>query len=339
MSTAAKGNWHILGAGAQGLLWAAQFARSQFPVQLLLRTGASDSPAGNHGDVRRASVVSGQLAAEPASSAPSSPAHHSLTLCYEHDGANEFLPVATGAITPIRRLLVTVKAGDVGDALRGIRDMLAADVLLLILANGIGAEAAARAVLPQARILMGTSTHGSFRRERLHVVHAGIGSIRIGPGEGEAERLGAELIRDLPASMAIVWDTQIRERLWRKLAINACINPLTAVLDCRNGELLHNAGVQHDWPLLADEAAAVLRGEGIAISAAELLDELRAVATATANNFSSMHQDVAHGRRSENAWISGALLQAAQRHGLSLPTHAQWQTRLARRCAQTGSPG
>lgn len=343
MSTAAKGNWHILGAGAQGLLWAAQFARAQLPVQLLLRADALNNEVDGGGD-RTATINAGA-------------ASQHVDICYEHAGISTVCTVATGAVAPIRRLLVTVKAGDVAGALRGIRALLADDVLLVILANGIGAEAEARAVLPQARILMGTSTHGSYRRDRLHVVHAGVGSIRIGAGESTSEdpskgpdkapnrdegkppHLGAELIADLPPAMAISWDTHIRERLWRKLAVNACINPLTAVLDCRNGDLLQHEGVQQDWPLLADEAAAVLSAEGIAVSGTELLDELRAVATTTAGNYSSMHQDVAHGRRSENAWITGALLQAARRHGLSLPTHQRWQERLARRCAETGSPG
>jgi ketopantoate reductase len=45
------------------------------------------------------------------------------------------------------------------------------------------------------------------------------------------------------------------------------------------------------------------------------------VARLTAENRSSMLRDVESGRRTENHFITGALLREAQRRGLTLPTH------------------
>lgn len=38
------------------------------------------------------------------------------------------------------------------------------------------------------------------------------------------------------AGIAHDWSLDILSRLWRKLALNCAINPLTVLHDCRNGE-------------------------------------------------------------------------------------------------------
>lgn len=301
MKQAQKGNWQILGAGSQGLLWAASLARAGESVTLLRRDAGATAETIQY-------------------DAPTGQANYPVT------------SAALTAVTPNTHVLVTVKATELTAALPALAPH--APRLVVLLQNGIGAEAIARQCLPEATVIwLGTSTHGSFRKARNHVVHAGLGGIWLGPGRGalaSAEH-GNCLMQLQRSDLDVQWDERILARLWRKLAVNSCINPLTALLNCRNGELLQSPLARHWLPVLADEAAAVLQADGLPLTATELLAEVERIANATAANYNSMQQDYQQHRPTEIRFITGALLTAAARHGLSAPHHAELLQRVEQR--------
>ena len=59
---------------------------------------------------------------------------------------------------------------------------------------------------------------------------------------------------------------------------------------------------------------------------------------ATAANYSSMHQDVSNGRRTEISYLLGYACEAAARHRLQLPHLQQLQQRLVNQLQQRGLP-
>ncbi|MFT7914881.1 ketopantoate reductase C-terminal domain-containing protein, partial [Salmonella enterica] len=61
------------------------------------------------------------------------------------------------------------------------------------------------------------------------------------------------------AGIAQTWSTEILSRLWRKLALNCAINPLTVLHDCRNGELLQHPG---QLAALSEELGRLLVASG-----------------------------------------------------------------------------
>lgn len=117
---------------------------------------------------------------------------------------------------------------------------------------------------------------------------------------------------------------EIRAARLRKLLANVCLNPVTAAFGVRNGALAEPPYARFA-EALAREAAPVLAAEGLKIAPAEALRRVMAVAKATAENRSSMLQDLAAGRKTEIEEISGALLRLARRHRLAVPTHAAFR--------------
>lgn len=79
-----------------------------------------------------------------------------------------------------------------------------------------------------------------------------------------------------------------------------------------------------------EEAAAVARAEGADIAAGDVLQELAEV---HAESTSSMYRDVAAGREPELDAIPGAVLRAAQRHGIAAPTVQELADRIRERAA------
>ncbi|MBA4726873.1 MAG: putative 2-dehydropantoate 2-reductase [Pseudomonas sp.] len=299
--------WHILGAGALGSLWATRLARAGLPVRLILRSAQrldEYQRAGGLGLRENGKLERFDIPAE--------------------------LPDAP---TTIRRLLVACKAYDAEAAVSRVAARLAPGAELLLLQNGLGSQQAIAERWPQARCIFVSSTEGAYRETDFQVLFAGRGQNWLGdPHGGAAPAWLGELDR---AGIAQTWSTEILSRLWRKLALNCAINPLTVLHDCRNGELL-----QHPVQLavLSEELGRLLVASGQPAAANDLENEVLRVIEATAANYSSMHQDVRLGRRTEIAYLLGHACATAETLGLPAPTLHALHQRLCEHLRQRGLP-
>lgn len=299
--------WHVLGAGSLGTLWAARLARAGLPVRLILR---------DH--VRLASYQ----------------AANGLTLV-EHGAAHTYPVVGETCDSPgpIHRLLVACKAYDAQEAVAQLEHRLAPDAELILLQNGLGSQDAVAAQLPQARCIFASSTEGAFRESDWRVVFAGHGYTWLGDASHPTPPLWLDDLQ--AAGIPHEWSTDILTRLWRKLALNCAINPLTVLYECRNGDLQAH---QCEVATLCAELADLLACCGQPAAAQDLQSEVERVIQATAANYSSMYQDVASARRTEISYLLGYACQAAARHQLSLPHLQQLQVRLVQRLSARGLP-
>jgi 2-dehydropantoate 2-reductase len=108
------------------------------------------------------------------------------------------------------------------------------------------------------------------------------------------------------------------QMIWEKTSVNAGINPLTAILNVPNGRLLGMNDIRQLMRDLVVEAAKVAATEGYRFdrSLVELTEE---ICLNTAENVSSMLQDIRAGRRTEIEAISGEILRRAQIASLPTP--------------------
>lgn len=289
--------WHILGAGSLGTLWATRLARAGVPVRLILRNEA-----------RLADYRAGQ----------------GLTLVEQ--GVEQTYPVVgetPGSPEPIHRLLVACKAYDAQSAIAQLHPRLAPDAELILLQNGLGSQDAVAAQVPLARCIYASSTEGAFREGDWRVVFAGHGYTWLGDAGHPTPPLWLDDLQ--AAGIPHDWASDILTRLWRKLALNCAINPLTVLYQCRNGGLQAHAC---EVATLCAELAELLECCGQPAAAQDLHSEVQRVIQATAANYSSMHQDVANHRRTEISYLLGYACQAAARHQLVLPHLQQLQARL-----------
>jgi len=266
--------WHILGAGSLGTLWATRLARAGLPVRLILR------------DIDRLHDYA---------------TAGGLTLVEQGVASSYAIPGETpDSPEPIRRLLVACKAYDAESAVAGVAHRLAPDAELILLQNGLGSQEAVAALVPQARCISASSTEGAFRDGDWRVVFAGHGYTWLGDA---GHPVAPFWLDDLEAArIPHEWSADILTRLWRKLALNCAINPLTVLHDCRNGGLQ-----QHHCEVatLCAELSELLQCCGQPAAAQDLQQEVERVILATAANYSSMHQDVSNGRRTEISYLLG----------------------------------
>ncbi|MFN9526974.1 MAG: putative 2-dehydropantoate 2-reductase [Pseudomonadaceae bacterium] len=299
--------WHILGAGSLGSLWAARLARAGLPVRLILRNPQRLEAYRQAGGLTL--IEAGQ------------PQQYAI--------AAE-LPQAD---TPIHHLLLACKAYDAQSAVATIAGRLAPGAELLLLQNGLGSQDEVAQRLPKQRCLFVSSTEGAFRPADFQVVFAGNGHNWLGdPSDPQPPTWLDELQR---AGIAHQWSPDILTRLWRKLALNCAINPLTVLHDCRNGGLTEHPA---EVATLCAELDELLQRCGQPAAAENLHEEVQRVISATAANYSSMHQDVAQGRRTEISYLLGYACAAAQRHQLHVPHLQHLQQRLLSHLRERGLP-
>lgn len=300
-------SWHILGAGSLGSLWACRLASAGLPVRLILRNPARLEDYQNAGGLTLRD--GGQTTRHPV------PAE---------------LP---DAATPIQRLLVACKAYDAETALAQVGHRLTPSSEILLLQNGLGSQQAIAERWPQSRCIFVSSTEGAYREADWRVVFAGRGENWLGdPAEATPPHWLAELAL---ASVPATWTPAIMGKLWRKLALNCAINPLTVLHDCRNGGLLER---REEVGALCGEVAELLAACGHAEAAQGLEAQVLQVIEATAGNYSSMYQDVAAGRRTELSYLLGYACRAAVQASLPVPRLADLQQRLQALLARRGLP-
>ncbi|KAF9469856.1 ketopantoate reductase PanE/ApbA C terminal-domain-containing protein [Collybia nuda] len=237
--------------------------------------------------------------------------------------------------------------------------------------------------------ILASNTHGAFRKGTYDIVHAGLGSIEFGIVPDPAERdfeagfvdetvpklertprivdiasstddPSFEKYRSLRSTIAALllleplnasWKpiAEIQTILRRKLVVNAIINPLTALMGCRNGDILNTAASHRLMQRICQEASDVyaaqvkagsqtwldsLTSQGMstenvaigrlprALTRPMLEEEVLRVAKATKGNISSMLADIQHGRTTEIDFINGYLLKLGSTYHIEMPATA-----------------
>lgn len=284
--------WHLLGAGSIGSLAAHRLLQSGYQVRSINRQQTAQQRTLHWPDGRQ----------------------HTFSL-----------PPAT-LDEPIDRLLLAVKAGDTRAALQPLVARLHPTAVILRLQNGMGSLGGV--ALPAAlQIFHLVTTDGAWRNgEQVHVVAEN--QTLIGVEESAVELSPPSWFEVLqPHWPSLQWCQDIERAQWRKLAVNAVINPLTALHRCRNGELLDGAERQQQMAALAAEVDQVLSVR-YPDWPMDTLARSCEIATQTAANTSSMLADVLAGRTTELRYINGYLLDQAKRIGLLLPAHQSLTHRL-----------
>lgn len=279
--------WHVLGAGSIGCLFTHELQRGGIDVNVLLRTRPADP-------LRELTVEQGSTCQQQKISVS-----------------------ASAANSEINFLLVTTKAYDVLSAIDSVAHRLHDNTTLVLLANGLGFAEQVVNKYPHLDLYQGTTTEGAYRVADFHIRHAGVGATRIGAANAPLPPLWfSAWERAMPR---VAWEANIEAALWHKFAINCAINPLTAIHRCANGQLQEQPLLKKSVTALCNEIALVSEALGFQGTAATIHTDTKRVIGATADNRSSMLQDVLGQRQTEIDYLNGHLARIAGIHGIPTP--------------------
>ena len=220
-------------------------------------------------------------------------------------------------------VLVLVKAFSTEAVAERLAERVAPETPVLTLQNGLGNAEALAARLEPKQVLAGIATLGALRESAGVVRLTGRGECVIGAWDRAGERHAgpaAELLTraGIPSTVA----PSVLPVLWKKLAVNAVINPLTAILRVPNGELLDRPELDPLIAEIAEEVWRVAERHKIPLPMPpELVEEVRRVCRGTASNRSSMLRDVEEGRPTEIDSINGAVARLGREREAPTPAN------------------
>ncbi|MFK3937043.1 2-dehydropantoate 2-reductase [Alkalihalobacillus sp. NPDC078783] len=190
------------------------------------------------------------------------------------------------------------------------------DQSYLFLQNGMAhVEIASR--LNDPTIAFATISHGAVRINQTTVQHTGVGELNWAMFQARSNTLTHWLHTIQSSEFPIFEKETWEELLWMKLVVNACINPITALIGKKNGELLESHELNHLMRSVFDEAISL---HPLEPDMEKVWTHVLSVCKQTAENTSSMFIDIKQERQTEVDAILGYLLRRAQIVGRSLPT-------------------
>lgn len=222
---------------------------------------------------------------------------------------------------PVRAAIVCVKTFGTRWAAETAARLLAPDGVAVTVQNGLGNVETLAAALGEERVSGGVIYVGAALRPDGSLFATGPGRVEIGrpraAGPAAALEEVGRLLTEGGMTVTVVDDPW--PSIWRKVAVNAAMNPTTALFSCTNGELLDHPAGRPIADELAREAARVARAAGVGVSEEEVVEAWQGIARTLGENRSSMLQDVSAGRRTEIDAICGAVAREGARRGVATP--------------------
>ncbi|KAI8803414.1 ketopantoate reductase PanE/ApbA C terminal-domain-containing protein [Cladochytrium replicatum] len=277
-------NFQVVGKGAVGSLMGCYFHLANVPVSFIARAASS------HPTFLR-------------------PSNQPLAIPIE--------TLATRS-SPFERMLICTKAFSIQpffeNLVRDNPNLISDSTVVFLCNNGLGvAEEFESLQIRLPRILHVINTHGCLLHDKNSVEHTGIGQMIIGsPNSDVSDTLFAEvddLARAVPDLRIKVERDPKTFATWmvKKWVMNCTINPLTALLGCKNGELLRSRSL---LDVLLKECLVFVKENypHVEIDEKTMMEDILRVLRSTAKNKSSMLVDVESNRRTEILYLNGRMV-------------------------------
>lgn len=275
-------DWHILGAGSIGLLWAAELSKAGYKV-CLLRHKTAPYPQQIMLDDKPYAVE------------------------VRHNSQAR----------SINNLLITTKTWQTLPALKAIQHAIKPNTRLVLLQNGMANQTWLAENFPHNPVFAAITTDGAWRQQAWQVQRTGFGRTVY----GALNKAAADIKLDLHCGLVVEKSDNIQAALWQKLVMNCCINPLTALYDCLNGELLQSPKALEQTEQIIIECLLIAEKLGLAEHLSTIKEQVYTVMQSTAKNSSSMREDIRQQRPSEIDAINGFIVQQGKMLGIPTPTN------------------
>jgi len=219
-------------------------------------------------------------------------------------------------------VLICVKSYDTAGVATALRPAVRPETIVLSLQNGVENEDALASVLGLPPLMLALTQIGVALTAPGVVEFSGRGNIVFGEPDGSrsarAERVHAALVQaGIPADIR----ADIRVAVWEKLAWNAGFNAVTTITRSTVAEVLAVPVTRELVVRAMEEVDAVATALGIPVRRRRTHRIVEDSVAALPDFHTSMLQDLLRGRRLEHDAITGAVVRAAERVGVAVPTN------------------
>lgn len=210
-------------------------------------------------------------------------------------------------------VIVAVKYDQLADVLETLKS-INHQIPILFAQNGL-AHFEQGLQLPQQHIAYSSVQFGAQKQDDTTVLHRGIGPVKIAVARGPVETF--EAILELNNQVfPVVQQFNAEQMLTEKALLNCFINPLTAILQVKNGELVTS---KYAFQILQTLYNELMEAFPSMLETFQF-EDVCSLCERTAMNTSSMLTDRLKGQKTEVDTIVGAVIEKARENGHMVPT-------------------
>ncbi|AWE06572.1 ketopantoate reductase [Lysinibacillus sp. 2017] len=273
----------IIGAGAVGLLLASFYAENGAEVRLITRAKNKQE---KYIQIKRTNT----------------------------DATTQFFQVEEAST--IRQdtdlVIIAVKYGQLQQVYEQLKT-IRSTIPLLFVQNGI-AHFEEAMQLEQQNIAFSSVQFGAQKLDVHHVAHKGMGLMKIAVGKGELSKFS--IVKSFSSDLLpILFELDAEAMLMEKALLNSFINPLTAILRVKNGQLIEQNNAFQLLKSLYNEIIDTFPQYADTFQ----FEQVVGLCEKTSQNTSSMLADIQAGRKTEIDTIVGAILKKAHIQNKQMP--------------------
>lgn len=244
----------------------------------------------------------------------------------DEDGVtNTYHPTAvtgTEGLGEMDLVILFVKSIYSRAALAGNQGVIGEKTRLLTLQNGAGHEDILKEFVPEDRVIIGTTEDNGAVLAPGHVRRGGVGNTNVGMLTEDREEF-LPLLKEAfdSCGFQVKIHKNIQYLIWDKLFTNVSLSAVTGILQVDMGFIAEN---EYAWKLtktLIHEAIAVAGALGLSFDEEAVTERVRQTSIGNPAGCTSIRADLRDGRRTEVNTISGSVVTAAGRCGVSVPSH------------------
>ena len=250
-----------------------------------------------------------------------------VTVVRGEESTNTRVPATTdpSEVGPVDAVVFCVKCYHTASATELARPLVGPDTIVASLQNGWGNGDVLAAAFPPEQVVVGVTYNSGLVVEPGKVVHPAdqptlVGAFADGGDDRPARLAEALQSSGLDATVA----SPVRPEIWKKLILNAATLPTAALTGMNAGALTAHESMHELVSETAREATAVAQALGYDIDPQERVEYIHALLEKAGPARGSMLQDFEAGRRTEIDVINGAVVSAADEHGVDVPLNRSY---------------
>lgn len=243
----------------------------------------------------------------------------------ENGTTNTYHPTAVTSTENVGEadvVILFVKSIFSKSALDGNKNLFGPSTRLLTLQNGAGHEDLLMEYVPKEHVIIGTTEDNGAILGLGHVRRGGTGVTNVGMLTEDTEGYLSTLKEAFDScGFNVKIHENIQQLIWDKLFTNVSLSAVTGILQVDMGFI---AGNEFAWKMtkqLIHEAVMTAEAMGIICDEEAIVKKVQATSLNSPNGVTSIRADLSAGRKTEVNTISGAVVRAAAKCGVKVPTH------------------
>ncbi len=219
-------------------------------------------------------------------------------------------------------VVISTKFHDTRQAVQSGLCMMNSDTVVITIQNGIGNVEIISEFVGCNQIVSGLTTLGSVLRGpgMIEATFSENAETYLWPLQGEPnERVKAIVEVFSQSGLSFSLTPDVRERIWKKLCLNAAFSILVAIPRLKCGDFIDQPSSRELIRGLVSEIAAVAKREGIDMDPESAYQYVVDLAKQAPNHLTSALIDVINRRKTEVDCLNGAIVAKGRQYGIETP--------------------